>query len=78
MTHELKALLVAVHNYLEWKEDPRAFVREPLFNLADSYKSLLESGELPWPDARNDFELHFGERYRELEKLYMKTTEENS
>lgn len=39
---DIKPLLIAVANYLEWKQDPRAFVREPIFNLIVTLRELMQ------------------------------------
>lgn len=71
MTYEEKRLLVAIGDYLEWRIEPRGFVKEPLFNLAESYITYLKSlGKLPWPTAIENFERHFGSKLQELAVNY--------
>jgi hypothetical protein len=75
MIDPLRQLLIAIGDNLEYRSGPkgaRAFVREPLYNLATSYRKYLES--MPESDQKqgllDQYNRHFLEKEKQLSVLY--------
>jgi hypothetical protein len=68
---DIKPLIIAIADMLEWRKEPRGFVREPLFNVIKCLRALMEKCEDS--GIRYTLDVHhriWDKDFKEISKLY--------